>query len=60
MTKAENAAIILLADKLQALSERCRILEASMLDLHKQNDKLRAENNKLKSDSGNTLKNVNV
>jgi len=30
------------------------------MDLHKRLDKVKAENARLKSDSGNTLKNVNV
>jgi regulator of replication initiation timing len=60
MKAEENAAIILLADEVNVLTDRCRVLEASMVELFKRNDQLRAENEKLKRDSGNKLKNVNV
>ena len=60
MKTEENAAITLLSEALNNWGDRCRQVEAAMMDLHKRLDKVKAENARLKSDSGNTLKNVNV
>ena len=47
MTKSDSAAIILLADAVNALTKRCKTLESSIMRLFKENDKLRAENRRL-------------
>ena len=60
MKAEENAAIILLAEAMNDYASRCRALEDAFIDLHKRYDKVRAENDKLKRDGGNKLKNVNV
>lgn len=60
MTKTENAAIILLADELNEVTRRCRNLERGMVQLFKENEKLRG---KLKKQSGvgsGYLGNVNI
>jgi len=56
MTEPENAAILLLSEALNRWGDHCRQVEAALIEMHKQNDKLRARLDK--RDAGD-LSNVN-
>jgi len=57
MTEPENAAILLLSEALNRWGDHCRQVEAALIEMHLQNDRLRARIDK--RDAGD-LSNVNA